>query len=100
MADSITTTRPDGTLDTFGVTPCNANCSAGSFELHHAAIEPNGGAVISNDRVGIGPQVINLFDAGWRSNNTVLYVRAFSQDAQVVEWFWNGTWNGPITLHK
>jgi hypothetical protein len=51
MADTITTARPDGTLYTFGVTPCNANCAAGSFELRHAAIAANGGAVILAMRI-------------------------------------------------
>jgi hypothetical protein len=100
MADNLTVTRPNGTLDVFSVTPCSSRCAAGSFELHHAAVAPNGGQVSFNDHVGTTAQVINLFDAGWRSTNTVLYVRAFVQDGVVVEWTWqNGQWTGPVELH-
>ena len=100
MADNLIVTRSDGTQDVFGVTPCNSRCAAGSFELHHAAIAGNGGRVSYNDHIGTNPQVINIFDAGWRSANTVLYVRAFLQDGVVSEWTWtNGQWTGPHELH-
>jgi hypothetical protein len=93
---TIITTRPDGTLDVFGA----VLIAGGSFELYHSAIGSNGGTVISKDFLGVDP-IMNLFEAGWRSNNSVLYVRAFTTGGSVLEWVWKaGLWSGPVTLKQ
>ena len=93
MAENITVVRGDGTLDVFAVVNVNSETA-----LRHAAINPGGGTVISNDALGMG-QGINLVDAGWRDNNTQLYVRVYLNDGFLYEWFWStGFWNGPIQL--
>jgi hypothetical protein len=94
-SETISTTRPNGIIDVFGV----VRSSSGGALLFHAAMAGPGGAILSNDSLGVQP-AINLFDAGWRSNNTVLFVRAFTQNA-VVEWFWQqGGWTGPVLLRS
>jgi hypothetical protein len=93
MAENLTATRSSGVLDVFA-----AVNTGSTFALRHAAIEPNGGHVISNDFLG-AQQGMNLVDAGWRDGETQLYVRAFLQDESIYEWVWTGSrWEGPNKL--
>ena len=93
MADNLTVVRSDGIVDLFA-----AVNTGSTLALRHAATGSDGGAVLSNDFLGVQP-AINLVVAGWRANSTQLYVRAFLQDESLYEWVWSGSaWAGPNKL--
>jgi hypothetical protein len=93
MAENLTVTRVDGILDVFAAVNIGE-----TLMLRHAAIEPGGGAVISNDILG-SDQGLNLVDAAWRDGGNQLYVRAFFADESIHEWVWGARgWEGPNKL--
>lgn len=93
MADNLTVTRGDGILDVFAAVNTGT-----TLALRHAAIEPGGGTVISNDFLG-ADLGMNLVDAAWRDGGNELYVRAFLNDESLYEWVWSaGRWVGPSKL--